>query len=719
VSRTTVLNKMFNAESIAVIGASNKPCKASYQIIKTMIEENFAGLIYPVNPSEKLVLGLPCYPSLSHVESKVDLLIISVPAESVFEVLKTASDRKEVGGAVILSAGFSETGLTDRIKLEKAISVLAEKTGLGIIGPNCVGLINTENKLCTSFSPGIKLKKGSLGFLSQSGAFGGSFLMLAGDQPEPLGFSKFAHVGNAADISMIDILDYYDQDEKTSTIAMYLEGVVNGKQLLEKAKQITREKPIFSLKVGKTEGGSQATLSHTATLAGSDRIYDAAFKQGGIVRVENIEELLDVSKAASMIAVRRGRRLCILTEAGGPGIIALDELGKRNVMHLASLQNATKAKIAKILPTMATICKPEGYIDMTAAALEYEHAEVLRCILEDEGVDAVILITLPPTFLPPENVASAVMNVVGEYDKPVAVCMMNGEVMKTARRQLELSGIPTFDTPDRAVRALEDLARAAEFLKQNDMKKPFIDTHTLSQEHIEKGEQIGLLLESEAANILEAYNIPYPSNGLARRREDAVCIAQRIGYPVVLKVVSYDIAHKSDIGGVIVGNRDADEVLRSFDKISAAIRRAKPEAIIEGILVCQQAQQGMEAIVGAMDDPTFGTTVMFGLGGIFAEALDDVSFRVAPLERRDAEEMIGEIKGYPLLTGIRGQEAIDQDKLAKLIMNVSRLVMERPEIKQLDLNPIRLYPESLLVLDVRMLCILKAPGNRLSKRRSR
>ncbi|MBN1222743.1 MAG: CoA-binding protein [Candidatus Aminicenantes bacterium] len=469
-SRTKTLDKMFNAESIAVIGASNNPGKASHQIIKTMIREKYKGKIFPVNPSQKQVLGLPCYPSLFHIENRVDLLIIAIPAQSVFEVLKTASGRKGVRGAVILSAGFSETGHADRIELEKAITILAEKTGLGIIGPNCIGLINTDNKLCTSFSPGLRLKKGSLGFLSQSGAFGGSFLMLAGDQPEPLGFSKFAHVGNAADMSMVDILDYYGQDEKTKTISMYLEGVTSGRKLLDRAKQITQKKPIFSLKVGKSEGGSQATLSHTATLAGSDRIYDAAFRQGGIVRVDSIEELLDASKAASFIDTYRGKRLCILTEAGGPGIIALDELGRKNIMRLASLQDSTKTKITELLPSMAVICKPEGYIDMTAAALEHEHAEVLRCILEDDGVDAVILISVPPTFLPAENVALAVRNVVKNFDKPVAVCMMNGEVMKTARRQLERAGIPTFETPDRAARALENLARAAEILKRYEMR---------------------------------------------------------------------------------------------------------------------------------------------------------------------------------------------------------------------------------------------------------
>jgi len=464
-SRTKSIDKLFNAKSIAVVGGSDNPCKASHQIIKTMIRENYEGAIFPVNPSRKRILGLPCFSSLPDIEKRVELVIVSVPAESVFETLKSASARRDIRGAVILSAGFSETGLADRIRLEKSIVSLAKETGLRLVGPNCIGLINTNNNLCTSFSPGLKLKAGSLGFLSQSGAFGGSLLMLAGDQPEPLGFSKFAHVGNASDVSMVDILEYYGQDENTATIAMYLEGVINGRDLLDKARQITLKKPVFSLKVGKTERGSEAALSHTATMAGSDRIYDAAFKQGGIIRVDCIEELLDAAKAASKMPRRRGNRLCVITEAGGPGIIALDELGKSNIMQLATLKEATREKIRRLLPPMAIICRPEGYIDMTAAAMENEHAEVLRCVLEDDGVDSVILISVPPTFLPAESVASAVREVVCAYDKPVAVCLMNGEVMKTARRQLEQADIPTFDTPDRAAKAVENLTRATAGLK--------------------------------------------------------------------------------------------------------------------------------------------------------------------------------------------------------------------------------------------------------------
>jgi acetyltransferase len=461
------LGNLFYAKSVAVVGASPNPRKASHQIIKTMVKQRYKGKIFPVHPSHEQIMGLKCYPSLGNIKNPIDLLIICVPAENTYPVFRDASERSDIQGAVVLSAGFAETAISEKIKLEKEIIALAKKAGIRLIGPNCIGLINTENNLCTGFAPGIKLKQGNMGILTQSGAFGGSFLMLAGDQPEPLGFSKFAHTGNASDVSMIEILDYLGSDPKTDVIAMYLEGVRQGRELFTLAKQITQKKSVFCLKVGKTDASSQAALSHTASLAGSDNVYDAAFKQGGVTRVEDIEELLDTCKAASLLPPPKGRRVCILTEAGGPGIIALDELGKKSFLTLASLSEKTKDRIKKILPPMAVVGRPEGYIDMTAAAMEREHSETLKLVLNDKGVDSVILISVPPTFLPAERVAVPVAEVTQEFHKPVAVCLMNGRAMQKARRHLEQSDIPTFDTPDRAARALENLSRSAAVLNMN------------------------------------------------------------------------------------------------------------------------------------------------------------------------------------------------------------------------------------------------------------
>ena len=471
------LDNLFYARSVAVIGASSNPQKASHQIIKTMLHEGYKGTIFAINPFHKQVLGLKCYSSLLEVKKDIELLVVSVPAEFTYKIFKEASGRQDIQGAVILSAGFAETFEPEKVKLETEIVNMAKKSGMRIIGPNCIGLINTDTNLCTGFAPGLKLKQGCMGILTQSGAFGGSFLMLAGDQPEPLGFSKFAHVGNSSDLSLIEVLDYFGDDPKISTIAMYMEGIRNGRDFLSLAKRITKKKPVFCLKVGKTAESSQAALSHTATLAGSDRIYDAAFKQGGITRVENIEEMLDASKAATMLSRPKGNRVCILTEAGGPGIIALDEIGRENFLTLASLSDTTKNLLKKILSPMAVICKPEGYIDMTATAMAQEHSAALRALLEDKEVDSVILISVPPTFLPAEQVALAIKHAAHEFDKPVAVCFMKGRAMHKARQHLEQSNIPTFDTPDRAVKAIENLTRVTSVMRTTIHAKKSDATH--------------------------------------------------------------------------------------------------------------------------------------------------------------------------------------------------------------------------------------------------
>lgn len=456
--------EIFYAKSIAIVGASNKHSKAAHQIIKTLIKENYQGNIIPVNPKESEVLGLKCWPSILKVKKKLDLLVIGVPAKDVYDIIKDAATRGDIKGVVIISAGFSETGIPELVKLENDILKIAKKAGIRIFGPNCIGIINADNNLSTSFAPISKIVNGNLAFITHSGSFGGSLLMAAQESPRPLGFNKWAHLGNMSDITNVEILEYFGNDPKISTIGMYLEGVSEGKNLIKIAKNITKKKPIFLLKVGKTKLSSRATLSHTGIIAGSNKIYDAAFRQSGIIRVDTMEELIDSLKASSMLSKPKGRRICILTEAGGPGIISVDEITKDNYLQLAPITDQTKSKLKKILPLMATICKPNGYIDITAAALEKEHAESLRIVLEDPNVDSVILISLPPTFLPAINVAKSIAKIIHNYDKPVVVCFMKGESMLESRKFLENENIPTFDTPERAARALVNLTKASSFI---------------------------------------------------------------------------------------------------------------------------------------------------------------------------------------------------------------------------------------------------------------
>jgi acyl-CoA synthetase (NDP forming) len=456
------LDRLFSARSIGIVGASNNPRKASHQVICTLLYQGYTGQIYPVNPNEIDVLGLPCYPTLLDIPFAVELIVIGLAAEGVVDVMRNAAKRNDIAGAVILSAGFAETALPERVDMEREVVEIARQAGIRVVGPNCVGLINSENRLCTGFIPGLKMKMGNLGFITQSGAFGGAFLMLAGDQPEPLGFSKFGHVGNMSDVTNLDLLEYFGSDPQINTIGMYLEGVEDGRALMRLAQAISKRKHIFVLKVGRTEIGSLATLSHTGTLAGSDQVYSAALKQAGAIRVQTLEELVDACKASSMLHRPRGRNICVLTEAGGPGIIAMDEIGQDGTLQLAQISDRTRQELENCLPPMAMVCKPNGYVDMTAAAMEQEHAEALRLVLEDPSVDSVLLISLPPTFLPAIDVAYAVTGVIKDHQKPVAICFLRGEAMLEARRYFEQNGIPTFDTPDRAARALIDLTCAAD-----------------------------------------------------------------------------------------------------------------------------------------------------------------------------------------------------------------------------------------------------------------
>ncbi|SHM80267.1 acetyltransferase [Caldanaerovirga acetigignens] len=699
------LEHLFWPKSVAIVGASNNPGKAGHQILKTLVEEKFQGKIFAVNTSENEVFGLKCYKSLKDIPDRVEMVVISIPAPGVPDVMKQAAERGDVKAAIIVSAGFAETGIPERIELEKQVVEIAKAAGIRIVGPNCNGIINTGNRISTSFAPGLKMIPGSIGYFTQSGATGGSLLLFASSQPQPLGFSKWVHVGNMCDVTNLEVLEYYASDPSVKVIAGYMEGVRDGRELMKLADRITRQKPLLVLKVGRTEVGSSATLSHTGTLAGSDRIYSAAFAQSGIIRVNTIEELVDSAKALVLAPYPKGNRISVLTEAGGLGIIAMDELGSDPAVQLAPVTQETQEALAKVLPPMAMICKPNGYVDMTAAAMEKEFAESLRLLLKDPNVDAVILIGLPPTFLPAENVAKAIVEVARNHEKPVMVCFMTGQVMEDARKYLEESGIPTFDTPDRAARAMINLIKAASRLNYKGSKvltlvPDKIFSHNIVKEAAREGRN---LLEPEAVQVLEDFGIRMQPFYFAKTEEDAVAGADAIGYPVVLKVVSPQIIHKSDYGGVKLNLYSPEEVRQAYAEIISTVKRKAPDAEIKGVIVTPFMKGGTEVIVGMLRDPQFGPVVMFGLGGVFVEVFKDVSFRVAPFDRDEALKMIAETKAYTILRGARGSQDKDIDALADLLVKIGEIAVSNPEIKEMDLNPVAVFERGLAVLDVRII----------------
>lgn len=464
------LDYFFYPETIAVVGASQNPSKTGYQVVKNLTQLGYKGIVYPVNPNEKMIQGLICYPTLRSIPGRLDLVVITVPAEHVNAVIQEAADRGDVRAAIVVSAGFSETKTEEGIRREAELIEIASKAGIRIFGPNCTGVMNNANGLDTTIQPIVEHIKGEVSICSQSGAMAGSILLFAEAQPKPLGFCKWAHFGNMCDVNTLDLLAYYGQDPDTEAIVIYLEGFAEGRKLMEVAKEITDKKPVIVLKVGRNELGAQAAYSHTGALAGIDELYQAAFHKCGITRVEGLRDLIDTVKVFTMQPLPKGNRICILTEAGGPGTMAMDELGKYKHARLANISEAGQKKLREILPAIAIICKPNGYIDMTAAAMEEHHCLALETVLQEEEVDVVLLISVPPTFLPPENLAKALLKTMKGADKPVLTCLLAGRWVYEARKILEDAGFPTFDTPEQAIKAMVKMIERSNYLQTMSME---------------------------------------------------------------------------------------------------------------------------------------------------------------------------------------------------------------------------------------------------------
>jgi len=693
------LREIFESRSVAVVGASKNPSKAGHQVVRTLLAAGYLGQVYPVNLKENEILGLPCYSSIAEIEEALDLIVICVPGQAVIRVMEEAEQRGDVKGAVVISAGFAETAIPENIEMQRQLVEVARRAGIRVFGPNCIGIMNPDLKLVTGFHPGISLIPGNLGYVTQSGALGGSLVTLALSQPRPMGFARFGHVGNMCDVSNLELIEEYGNDPGIEVILVYLEGVRDGRELIRTAGQVTKKKPVLVLKVGRTEIGSEATLSHTGTLAGTDAVYNGAFKQCGVVRIDTMNDLIAGAKAISMLPKPRGKRVCILTEAGGMGVISMDEVEAGGVLELAPMSQETCEKLTALLPPMAMVCKPNGYVDMTAAAMANEFGEALRLVLSDPNVDMVLLNSIPPTFKPAMDVAQAVAPVVKEFDKPVVACFTVSQATAETRRYLEENGIPTFDAPDFAVRALATLTQAT-FNVSHPLADvpaahhPILDRAVLKARH---------LLEPEALDFLSDNGIAVMPHVLARSREEAQRAAMDMNSPVVLKIVSPQVIHKSDIGGVKINLQGNEAVGQAYDQLVNDVKRATATADIHGVLVVPMAQPGVELIIGMVRDAQFGPTIMFGMGGVFVELFKDVSFRIAPFDEEVALDMIKETKGYRMLQGMRGEKQKDIASLVELLVQVSQLAARYPQIKEVDLNPIRIYENGYSVLDARIL----------------
>jgi acetyltransferase len=683
-----VLKKIFNARSVVLVGASSDSTKYGYMTLNSILRGGYEGQIYPVNPKGGKILGLEVYPSLSEVPGEPELLVVLVPANFVPGVLREAA-QKGIKNAIILSGGFREGGRPD---LEAEIAAVSREYGLRFAGPNIQGINYLPNKLCAMFFPVITTK-GPLAIVSQSGTITAALSEWAAD--EQLGISAAVNLGNQVDLCESDYLDFFASDEKTKVVAMYTEGLQDGRRFLETIGRVVLQKPIAILKSGRTAAGQRSASSHTGSLAGSHGVFSAACRQFGAVKADDLETLYDSAKALATLKDPQGNRILIITTSGGAGTLASDEAESLGLV-LPSLPQRFVEELKKVdLSPLAIFSNPFDLVSISA-----DHFKKVALLADQFDVADVFLLNFGDPVVGAAEVAKLLA---ANIKASLAVSYLGGgEEEKLGRVEMHKAGIPVFPAPERAIRGIAAAVWAARYRRAHGkeaVRTPLVKRDRPRSE--EKGSKF--VLEPEAIDCLKQYQIPYPDYGYAPSAAEAVQIAESLGYPVVLKVVSPEVIHKSDAGGVVLGLNNAQDVSTGFERMVSQVKKAVPGASVEGALVCRQVSGGIEVIVGALEDPVFGATVMLGLGGIFTEVLKDVTFRIAPLERRDAAEMITELKGYPLLAGTRGQGKRDLNPLIDLLMSVSRLITDRPEVRELDLNPVRVFEQGLVALDVRLL----------------
>jgi acetyltransferase len=693
-----MLDALFHPASIAVVGASRDEKKVGHAVLSNLIKYRYPGRLFPINPSGAEILGLPCFPTMSAVGGPVDLAVIAVPARFVPETLKDCS-AAGVRAAVILSAGFKEAGGKGAI-LEQEVKRVAAEHNIRVLGPNCLGVINTANNMNATFAAGM-LPKGRIAFFSQSGALGIAILDWAiGNR---IGFSTFISLGNKADLNEIDFIEYFISDPETDIILGYIEDVVDGKRFLETALRATKVKPVVLLKSGGTEAGARAASSHTGALAGSDVAFDAAFRQTGIMRAQGIEDLFDTALAFSERKLPAGKRLLIITNAGGPGILAADTAERLGV-KLPQMTKETVDALVKLLPPNASLYNP---VDIIGDATSGRYAAALEKAAADPNVDGVLVILTPQAMTDVENTAELLIKTEKTTDKPLLASFMGEARVRSSIERLKAAGIPNFSYPETAVKAFKRLAdyQAWRGRKEDTAPGCGYNNTDAARKIIEALLRAGAyqLGEDDAMAVLTYYGFTFPRRALATTSREAAAIASQTGYPVVMKIASPDILHKTDVGGVRINVRSAREAEEAFTEITANARRFMPDAFIKGVMVYEMVKAGKEVILGVTYDRTFGHMVMFGLGGIYVEVLKDVAFRIAPVSRTDALAMVNEIKTAGLLRGARGERPADIGAIAASIMSLSCLVTDFPEIRELDVNPLVAGEKGATALDARII----------------
>lgn len=695
------LKEFFEPKSVAVIGASTNPDKLGHSVLKNLVQGGYSkeGALYPINPSADEILGLAAYASVLDVPGTIDLGVIVIPYTYVPEALRTCGE-KGIPAVIIISAGFREAG-KDGLERELELIEIAKEFGIRLIGPNCLGVIDTFTPLNASFSAGTP-PKGPMAFMSQSGALGTAVLdiSLAGR----LGLSKFVSLGNKADVDEIDLLHAWRGDPNTRVIMIYSEGMANGQEFINTARQVTAEKPVVAIKSGVTQSGSRAVSSHTGSLAGSEQAYRAAFRQAGVLRVESMQSLFDVALALGYQPALPGDRIAIITNAGGPGILATDAL-ERSGLSLARFENETMIDLAKYLPDAASAANP---VDVLGDARADRYLFALETVVADPNVDGILVVLTPQAMTEIEATAEVVGEISKRIDKPIIASFMGEAQVDSGVDKLEAFRVPNYPFPERAALAFKAMSDYQRIRKRPKPEYKHFQADTKTTTEVLDGVRAQGRLsigDAEARQVLSAYDFQIPRSEIAASPDDAVVIARKIGYPVVLKIASPDILHKTDVGGVKVGLDNAESVRDAFELMVYRAQRYLPQARVWGCLVQEMVPAGgQEVLVGMNRDPQFGPLVTFGLGGIYVETLKDVTFRVAPVSVQEAEQMLKEIRAHAILDGVRGQPALDKAAIIEAILKIAQLVQDFPEILELDINPLMVYPkgQGAIAIDMRL-----------------
>ncbi|MBE3587186.1 MAG: acetate--CoA ligase family protein [Thermoanaerobacteraceae bacterium] len=694
------LTNFYNPTAVAIVGASKKPGKVGNSIVKNMIESGYPGKIYPVNPKDSEIEGLKAYPSVTAIPGPVELAVLSVPAAKVVDAARECGE-KGVPYLVVITAGFKEIG-REGLDLEKELVATCRRYGMRMLGPNCVGMIDTHTPINASFTKNSPLK-GDIAFLSQSGAT--LIAILDWSRSVGLGFSKMVSLGNKGDLSEIEFIAEAAADPYTRVIACYLEDVADGARFLKVVREATRKKPVIILKSGTSQAGAQAASSHTGALAGSDLAYDTAFRQCGIIRARTMTELFELAIAFSRCPVPAGKRVAIVTNSGGPGIVATDNVEARG-LTMARFTRETIDELRAGLPAEAALYNP---VDVLGDGKADRYRFAMEKVLADPNVDSMVVLMCPTAVAQPVETTRAVIELQKQYpDKPVLGGYLGGESMAEGVRLMAEAGIPCFTFPEPAIAALSGLVTYGQFRDApgdgSELNYPDVDKKAVKAIFYDVIRDNRLvLLGSEAAAVARAYGISAAPVSLATTPDEAVEEAEKMGYPVVLKVASPKILHKTDVGGVKVGLDSPEAVRRAFVEIMENVNRLLPEAVVYGIEVQKMMPKGTELIIGMTRDVQFGPMIACGLGGIYVNLLKDVSFRLAQgLTRREIENMLAETRAYTLLRGYRGEKPADLPALVDAIGRTARLVLDFPEINEIDINPVFAYNQGLSALDIKI-----------------